>query len=1525
MNEKIKFIFFLLVLFLTILSVNAVEVNNSEIEDTVVADTLIDSGVDYTSDEQFIVEDKAIEKKYNYKENIKESSNETHNRIIINSTTFNDYVTDGKLNDKVNPGDVLDVRGLLDSKYFDLTVDKPVNITSTTNNSWGASDGMRFTINKNGSGTNVSNINFFQTKICVKNTTDVIIDNITNICKDVFINSINNVEEISKNIKILNSYFYCENIDTWSCNFKVSGVDGLLVENCTFIEVGYCMNTVYLQIQYNMEDIHKVNNNITLRNCVLDGSNAVSQAASCGLVMQGTNIIIENNTIRHNSTNTIAGSNYLVMGVWIDLNWGTDNEGELVADTGLVNSLIFRDNTLEGDYIEGGEAIFSAFSNATIYNNTFINTTAYVGDQQVYNNTFENVFFNKNTTDFTNNVVKGWINVSRNSNMIINNTLLGLTNITGINNTLQDNKIFELNIDSDNNQVQNNKEVIYIYDDNIGEYADVTDNQAKLFSNIQNNSEVFVNLRDNIKVLNITQVLDNVNFTLLNQNLYHVIINNESSQISFINSYCPQTSIEIYNNHEILNSTFLDDIYLDNGIVINSTLINGNNVYNILSSNSSIDKLDSIEQYFDSEGYLTDMNVTNLIFRNTPSISQNNQYNKQLIINRPINITSWDNASYNANISFVKGSEGSNITNLRINGSLLISADNISVKNNNITKTIYLNDAKSNNLMENNITGDILGVSLMNSSNNKIFANNINTTNNYTIYIDSSSQNNEINKNILISDIDKNIYSIKQENMNNDIWDNYPKFKTNITIDMANTTIINDTESAVDLTLSSEKEMVGGDIVISLNGEPKKQFSITNESNITATITFDRMIGTSYIQVHYYPEDLYENSTAQKKVTVKKIRTYLTVSNEEQKLFENSTITANVFDEFGNKVQEGTVIFTINDINLSSEVKDGIAAVSLYSSEEYKGTIVLAKYLETSSRTQVINKTVFNTLKGDSFISLTQATTDNLTTINATVTNKIGQTITSGYVQFTGSNISKLVKIENGQASLIIPSPAQNTIITATFRNNPNYESSSSNITVNSKQQVIVSYETLPDVNFGDNVTVTGNFTTIEGKIISNANVKVVVNGVKNYAKTDRNGVYSYTFVATVLGVNNISVGYSGNAKYEAYETNATFNVVGKMPVVVTYEPIGDVNFGENVTITGQFMTTTGKAITNSNVKIFINGVKYLAKTDRTGTYLLSVQTNMPGTNNVTLGYSGNAKYEAYETATTFNVVGKMPVVVTYEPIGDVNFGDNVTVTGNFTTSNGKAITNANVKVVVNGVKNYAKTDRNGVYSFIFQADTVGVNEVTVGYSGNAKYEAYETATTFNVVGKMPVVVTYEPIGDVNFGDNVTITGKFTTITGKAITNANVKILINGVKYYAKTDKTGTYVLSVETTVAGVNTVVVGYSGNSKYEAYETTTTFNVLGKQPVVVTYEPISNVVLGNNVTITGKFTTSTGKAITNANVKILINGVKYYAKTDKNGVYIFSLETTVLGNNNVTLGYSGNDKYESYETSTTFKVIA
>uniref|UniRef100_UPI0025E09759 Ig-like domain-containing protein n=1 Tax=Methanosphaera sp. TaxID=2666342 RepID=UPI0025E09759 len=330
-------------------------------------------------------------------------------------------------------------------------------------------------------------------------------------------------------------------------------------------------------------------------------------------------------------------------------------------------------------------------------------------------------------------------------------------------------------------------------------------------------------------------------------------------------------------------------------------------------------------------------------------------------------------------------------------------------------------------------------------------------------------------------------------------------------------------------------------------------------------------------------------------------------------------------------------------------------------------------------------------------------------------------------------------------------------------------------------------------------------------------------------AKTDKNGKYNLSVLVTKVGVNNLSVGYSGNAKYNPYEVNSTFNV-GKQNVIVTYDPVKEVPAGTNVTITGKFTDNLGKAIVNSNVKIFVNGVKYYAKTDSTGKYSLSVLVTKVGVNNLSVGYSGNAKYNPYEVNSTFNV-GKQNVIVTYDPVMEVPAGTNVTITGKFTDNLGKAIVKSNVKIFVNGVKYYAKTDSTGKYSLSVLVTKVGTNNLSVGYSGNAKYNAYEVNSTFTV-GKQNVIVTYNKISDVKKGNNVTITGKFTDNLGKAVTNSNVKITINGVKYYAKTDSTGKYTLSVATTKEGVNNVTIGYSGSAKYNAFETSTTFTVLKAQ---------------------------------------------------------------------------------------------
>ncbi len=517
--------------------------------------------------------------------------------------------------------------------------------------------------------------------------------------------------------------------------------------------------------------------------------------------------------------------------------------------------------------------------------------------------------------------------------------------------------------------------------------------------------------------------------------------------------------------------------------------------------------------------------------------------------------------------------------------------------------------------------------------------------------------------------------------------------------------------------------------------------------------------------------------------------------------------------------------------------------------------------------------------------------------------------------------------LNNGKLTLTFTAPSQlsgSQNITFDFGGNSKFSSASetfANGLMVGRINTVVTMDKIANVGVNDNVTLTGRFTEETGKAISNSNVRIFINDVKYLARTDKDGYYNLSVQVTTPGVNNVTYGYGGNNKYNAYEATTTFNV-GKQDVIVTYDKIKEVPAGTNVTITGKFTNSDGKAISNSNVRIFINGVKYFAKTDSKGVYNLSALVTKVGVNNLTVGYAGSAKYNEYNVDTTFNV-GKQNVIVTVNKINEVKAGTNVTITGKFTDNLGKAISNSNVRLFVNGVKYFARTDKTGAYNLSVLVTKVGVNNLTYGYAGSAKYNEYNKNTTFNV-GKQDVIVTVDEISKVNAGNNVTIKGTFTDNLGKALSNSNVRLYVNGVKYYAKTDKTGTYTLSVLVTNVGVNNLTVGYGGNTKYNEYNVNTTFDV-GKQDVIVTYNKISDVKVGKNVTITGKFTNNLGKAISNSNVKVVINGVKYVARTDSTGTYTLTYTTTKVGVNNVTVGYSGSAKYNAYETSTTFKVTS
>jgi uncharacterized protein YfaP (DUF2135 family) len=287
-----------------------------------------------------------------------------------------------------------------------------------------------------------------------------------------------------------------------------------------------------------------------------------------------------------------------------------------------------------------------------------------------------------------------------------------------------------------------------------------------------------------------------------------------------------------------------------------------------------------------------------------------------------------------------------------------------------------------------------------------------------------------------------------------------------------------------------------------------------------------------------------------------------------------------------------------------------------------------------------------------------------------------------------------------------------------------------------------------------------------------------------------------------------------------------------KEDIIITIDPIQDVKYKDNVTISGKITSVTGKGLYNINAIIEINGKSFKAKTDKSGAFTLSKMSNIFGINNVTVSYAGNSKYEGNSIKTTFNVV-KQDIVITIDPIQDAKYKDNVIITGKITDVIGNGLSNINAIIVIKGKSFKAKTDKTGAFSISITNITypVGINNVTVSYAGNSKYEGNSTETTFNVV-KQDINITINKIPETSYNDNVTISGKIIDVNGNSLSNVNALIKINGILFKAKTDKTGAYVFTTPATKLGTNKVKVGYAGNKNYNSFESVTTFVVISKK---------------------------------------------------------------------------------------------
>ena len=431
-----------------------------------------------------------------------------------------------------------------------------------------------------------------------------------------------------------------------------------------------------------------------------------------------------------------------------------------------------------------------------------------------------------------------------------------------------------------------------------------------------------------------------------------------------------------------------------------------------------------------------------------------------------------------------------------------------------------------------------------------------------------------------------------------------------------------------------------------------------------------------------------------------------------------------------------------------------------------------------------------------------------------------------------------------------------------------------------------ITLENISDIKYGESITLVANLPSeLTG------NVTFTIN-CENYTTTINNAVARVTINNLGAGKYNVSAKYLGDLTYATSVSNTVSFNVSKIDSTMNIN-VKDINFGEIAIITANLpVSSTG------NVTYIINNKNYTASV-KDGVAKLELGDLTSGTYKIVAKYAGDNNYNPCENSALFKV-NKIESSLKIT-LSEVKVGEDVIITVNAPSdASGSIAFDVNGKIETVSLKN-------GVATLTLLNISVGQYNVGVTYGGDDNYLASSNSTSFKV-NKLESNLVID-IGEIKLGEDVIITVK----TQKDATGT-VTVTINNMKeVITVVNGLASYTLSKVT--AGVYNISATYSGDDKYLASSNSTSF-VVGKFNSTVLVN-VSNIRVGDEEIITIVVPNdATGV------VEIIVNGKKETLNLT-GGVASLVLDDLVAGNYNVTVNYSGDDKYLASSNSTSFVV--
>ena len=1416
---------------------------------------------------------------YDGNDKIIASTNSTTFKVfdgIVTNETFFDYFINGTLADYVPEGATLDFRGKFyshDDVKFDLVINKPINMISTTGDAFidlnttagsllGENPGSCFTINNGGSGSNVSGIIFHNTQVWIYDAHNVVLNNISVIVENKRVGSgvgTTAIRHGSTNVTLKNSYIYTSN-NGGSSSIVLTHVQNCTVENNTIVGEGNVGNLLYLNT-FNDAGCDLSNDYNKIINNKITGPSPA--AGICyGIGINGNNNLIAGNVINYAGNGIVPA-------------WGATPNNNTYCDNVLIGgasmsvaaSSIAYNNTVSGTLTIGSGSVaynntakaISVSSNSVVSNSSATATLTVQAGAKVANVTAASLSVNGKNAVIENVSISGvgTIKSSATNTTLINSTFGGMLTVQSAKNTIKYNNIVLATGDAailatgGDNVITNN---YLIAGDKLGDNAV--------------NSTVETNIvKDNLPggIVNVTitakdvfegsDVIIDVTVDSLSNltEKFMLKINNKEYVLSFTDSKANVTISDLTAGKYDIAVTYGDETY---------TLINATSdvsVYGNVVTN------ETFFIYFDEDGLLREeVPFDELVFKGEFSDIVN-----LISITTPLKITS-DNAVLR-NIAFAVLSDNvvlngltliSNVSCADNGGALiLVAGNNVNVSNMNISYIIKESvDAVAINAN---------GVSNLNVVNSIIFFESCPKDDSLTacaINIDGVS-NSFINGNNITAVLPylfASNYDMKYFMMGvNTVNPIRMRECNNVTFSKNNVNTTANDGSASFPTLQCMFIVGSNDCVIDGNN-----FSMIDTVIPAGTSNYLYGINIGYNKNLMISNNDFKMSTAGGKDAAGTAYAIQGVECEVSMIGNNITSISNgpnLGIYFASMTGGTSELYIANNlINVTGlasasgswalvsgiEVQNGNAKiynntvytynVGDYSPENYMYGISYAQYMYGDRSFDIRDNRIY--VDGHYAVSFINVDGSNVTG-NLLITRNLG-----------------------GDAAVEIKAGKNNVV-------ENNYPRSSDlifNITSEEPGKILI------DV-------------TIDKK--ATGNIAVVVDGDK-YDVAIVNGSAKLTLSDLPAGVYYIEAKYNGNSIVtESYNsTKFTIDLIDSSIAVEAK----DIKCGEEAVITA---TVTNGA--TGTVTFFVNGKTYVVDiTDSVAT--LKIVDLTTGDYPVFAYYNGDKYYKTSYNSTTFNVA-KLASTTTVN-VSDIKVGEDAVISIAV-----PEITSGVVSVTVgDAIYNVAVVDGKGTLTLSGLAS--GSYDVVAKFNGDDKYLASEDSAKFNVT-KLASTIDIA-VDNIKVGENAVISVALPEdATGEVI------ISVNGKNYTVMT-KYGMANVTISDLANGTYSVDVFYNGDDIYAPIKNSTAFTVSKVSDYNMTVD-IADIVKGENATITVSVPEDgTGSVI------VTINGTDYKG-TVVNGTAKLIIPGLDEGTYKVVTFYTGDNKYDSMIVNGTITV--